>query len=131
MLNALLSADLTKKLHTIACSIAFLGNLLTLYLIATKSNKSVGRYAYLLFSFCCGNLMLTATDLAIVPRELFKALIIQLLIPLFCNYIPVGNLFFSSIFGGIMVNVECTVLLVLVDQMMEPLVIIYFIKCYR
>ncbi|CAJ0564331.1 unnamed protein product, partial [Mesorhabditis spiculigera] len=65
-----------------------------------------------------------------LQQELFRALVIQLLIPLFFNYLPMSLIFASAIFR-ISVDLELTGLLFMLDPFIEPIVIIYFIKCYR
>ncbi|CAJ0564315.1 unnamed protein product, partial [Mesorhabditis spiculigera] len=65
-----------------------------------------------------------------LQKQLFQALIIQLLIPMTFNYFPMGSVFSSAIFG-IPLNLEPMTVLFMLDPILEPIVIIYFIKCYR
>ncbi|CAJ0932679.1 unnamed protein product, partial [Mesorhabditis belari] len=65
-----------------------------------------------------------------LQKELFKALMIQMFIPLICNYLPLTLINYSAIFG-FSIDLEPMCALMMIDPILEPLAIIYFIRSYR
>ncbi|CAJ0950572.1 unnamed protein product, partial [Mesorhabditis belari] len=66
-----------------------------------------------------------------MQKELFKALIFQLIVPLISVYSPMSFFFMSAIVGFEKWNTEVICIMLMLDPILEPLVIMYFIKCYR
>ncbi|CAJ0934639.1 unnamed protein product, partial [Mesorhabditis belari] len=66
-----------------------------------------------------------------MQKELFKALIFQLLVPLATVYFPVSIFFLAALLGVDGWDTEIITIMVMFDPIIEPIVIIYFIKCYR
>ncbi|CAJ0576785.1 unnamed protein product, partial [Mesorhabditis spiculigera] len=65
-----------------------------------------------------------------LQRGLFYALVIQMLIPLFCNFLPLAILLAAAMFElPSWLSIIC--LLIPFDPILEPIAVIYFIKCYR
>ncbi|CAJ0580100.1 unnamed protein product, partial [Mesorhabditis spiculigera] len=84
---------------------------------------------YKIYRLLSQNVMASKTTKRL-QKELFHALVIQLLIPLFCSYIPLGCIF-SSAMLDLPIDISFACILVLIDPILEPIAIIYLIKCYR
>ncbi|CAJ0567073.1 unnamed protein product, partial [Mesorhabditis spiculigera] len=65
-----------------------------------------------------------------LQKELFHALVIQLIIPLVCNYIPLSAVFFTAMLE-LPINISFVCFAIMLDPIFEPIAIIYLIKCYR
>ncbi|CAJ0921141.1 unnamed protein product, partial [Mesorhabditis belari] len=66
-----------------------------------------------------------------MQKELFKALIFQLLVPLATIYFPISIFFLAALLGVDGWDTEIITIMVMFDPIIEPIVIIYFITCYR
>ncbi|CAJ0921688.1 unnamed protein product, partial [Mesorhabditis belari] len=65
-----------------------------------------------------------------LQKQLFRALLIQFLVPIILEYIPCVAVFFLPLTGGDF-NLEWATLAVSSYPIFEPLVVIYFVKEYR
>ncbi|CAJ0933157.1 unnamed protein product, partial [Mesorhabditis belari] len=114
------SRQFVRITHSFECLLAVFLNFLMLYFIMKKTHPVIGKYSYLLFCFSAFDILYVTIDFLIVP----------LIVPLFCNYIPLTIINFSAMFG-VFFDLEPMCILIMIDPILEPLVMIYFIKCYR
>ncbi|CAJ0559762.1 unnamed protein product, partial [Mesorhabditis spiculigera] len=66
-----------------------------------------------------------------MQRELFRALIFQLIVPLICVFSPMGFFFLAAVTGFEDWNSDIVSVMLMFDPILEPLVLMSCLRCYR
>ncbi|CAJ0569712.1 unnamed protein product, partial [Mesorhabditis spiculigera] len=66
-----------------------------------------------------------------MQKELFKALVLQLTMPAIFVYTPMSIAFLGGLVGIQTFPIGTFNIILMLDPILEPIVIVWFVKCYR